>query len=274
MACMKHAASARRTEQRSRWTGSICASRRAASSASSAQRRGKDHRAQRDPRPHPVSGRTEGARTRPWTERDQLMRDVCFIADVAVLPRWMGSGRRSTTSGGAPAIRSGEGGGLPGEDQDPRGSKVRELSKGMVTQLHLALVMAIDASCWCWTSRRWAWTSCTESSSTTRCSTTTSTTPHHPGDDPPGGRDPGRPHRPHVHRPRPHRARVQHGGIRDALREAMVNPENLEAARALKPMTSDRSSAAASCSSTASIARSSPASARCASPASPTSSSR
>src|SRR5215468_2933926 len=25
----------------------------------------------------------------PWAERDQLMRDVCFIADVAVLPRWL-----------------------------------------------------------------------------------------------------------------------------------------------------------------------------------------
>src|SRR5580765_5656964 len=34
----------------------------------------------------------------PWTERDQLMRDVCFIADVAVLPRWIGSGRRWTMS--------------------------------------------------------------------------------------------------------------------------------------------------------------------------------
>src|SRR6266404_5206812 len=65
----------------------------------------------------------------PWTERDQLMRDACFIADVAVLPRF----DRSKAEGflAKTAIR--------------RTSKVRELSKGMVAQLHLALVMAIDA---------------------------------------------------------------------------------------------------------------------------------
>src|ERR1035438_5652419 len=113
--------------------------RRAHSWADRTQRRGQNHRAQRDSRPHAISGGTESAGTRsvvgsdaalsvqegrilgliglngagkttalnailgltqfqgelkvlgrdPWTERKQLMRDVCFIADVAVLPRWL-----------------------------------------------------------------------------------------------------------------------------------------------------------------------------------------
>ena len=83
----------------------------------------------------------------PWTERDQLMRDVCFIADVAVLPRWLRvvAGARLRRRR-APALRSRQGRGLPRQDR-PSSAQARsgELSKGMVTQLHLALVMAIDA---------------------------------------------------------------------------------------------------------------------------------
>jgi ABC-2 type transport system ATP-binding protein len=82
----------------------------------------------------------------PWIERDQLMRDVCFIADVAVLPRWM----RVTqvldyVAGVHPRFDRAKAEGFLVKTEIKSGSKVRELSKGMVTQLHLALVMAIDA---------------------------------------------------------------------------------------------------------------------------------
>src|SRR4030081_644855 len=82
----------------------------------------------------------------PWTERDQLMRDVCFIADVAVLPRWM---RVSQTldyvAGVHPRFARAKAEGLLAKTTIRHTSKVRQLSKGMVAQLHLALVMAIDA---------------------------------------------------------------------------------------------------------------------------------
>jgi ABC-2 type transport system ATP-binding protein len=82
----------------------------------------------------------------PWTERDQLMREVCFIADVAVLPRWMRvSQALEFLTGVHPRFdRVKAEGFLAKTTIEPR-NKVRELSKGMVTQLHLALVMAIDA---------------------------------------------------------------------------------------------------------------------------------
>jgi len=82
----------------------------------------------------------------PWRERDQLMRDVCFIADVAVLPRWI---RVSQTieyvAGVHPRFDRTKAEEFLSQTTIKRGSKVRELSKGMVTQLHLALVMAMDA---------------------------------------------------------------------------------------------------------------------------------
>jgi ABC-2 type transport system ATP-binding protein len=82
----------------------------------------------------------------PWTERDQLMRDVCFISDVAVLPRWMRvSQALDYVAGVHPRFDRAKAEGFLAKTDIPRGSKVRELSKGMVTQLHLALVMAIDA---------------------------------------------------------------------------------------------------------------------------------
>jgi ABC-2 type transport system ATP-binding protein len=82
----------------------------------------------------------------PWTERDQLMRDVCFIADVAVLPRWMRvSQALDYVAGVHPRFRRGKAEGFLAKTTIRRASRVRELSKGMVTQLHLALVMAIDA---------------------------------------------------------------------------------------------------------------------------------
>jgi len=83
----------------------------------------------------------------PWRERDRLMRDVCFIADVAVLPRWMRvSQALDYVAGVHPRFDRAKAEGLLAKTAIKRGSRVRELSKGMVTQLHLALVMAIDAS--------------------------------------------------------------------------------------------------------------------------------
>jgi ABC-2 type transport system ATP-binding protein len=82
----------------------------------------------------------------PWTERDQLMCDVCFISDVAVLPRWMRVSQALDYVGGVhPRFDRARAQGLLAKTNIRHASKVRELSKGMVTQLHLALIMAIDA---------------------------------------------------------------------------------------------------------------------------------
>jgi len=82
----------------------------------------------------------------PWTERDQLMRDVAFIADVAVLPRWIRvSQALDYVAGVHPRFDRAKAERLLAKTDIKRASKVRELSKGMVAQLHLALVMAVDA---------------------------------------------------------------------------------------------------------------------------------
>ncbi|HET6373760.1 MAG TPA: ABC transporter ATP-binding protein, partial [Candidatus Polarisedimenticolia bacterium] len=82
----------------------------------------------------------------PWTERTQIMRDVCFIADVAVLPRWIRVSQViDYVAGVHPRFNRAKAEGFLAKTDIKRSSKVRELSKGMVTQLHLALVMAIDA---------------------------------------------------------------------------------------------------------------------------------
>jgi ABC-2 type transport system ATP-binding protein len=82
----------------------------------------------------------------PWTERDQLMRDICFIADVAILPGWL---RVSQTfdyvAGVHPRFDRAKAERLLAKTTIKAASRVRDLSKGMVTQLHLSLVMAIDA---------------------------------------------------------------------------------------------------------------------------------
>jgi len=82
----------------------------------------------------------------PFRQRKDLLKDICFIADVAVLPRWIKvtqlldfvesvhpnfSRKRAETFLRETKVRS--------------DAKVRELSKGMVTQLHLSIIMAIDA---------------------------------------------------------------------------------------------------------------------------------
>lgn len=82
----------------------------------------------------------------PWKQREQLMREVCFIADVAVLPRWMRvSQALEYVAGVHPRFDRAKAEGFLAKTNIKRTSRVRELSKGMVTQLHLALVMAIDA---------------------------------------------------------------------------------------------------------------------------------
>jgi ABC-2 type transport system ATP-binding protein len=94
----------------------------------------------------PYQGKLRVLGRDPWMERDQLMRDVCFIADVAVLPRWIGvSQLLDYVAGVHPRFDRVKAEGFLTKTTIGRSSKVRELSKGMVTQLHLAIVMAIDA---------------------------------------------------------------------------------------------------------------------------------
>src|SRR5438067_1812730 len=82
----------------------------------------------------------------PWTNRDELMRDVSFIADVAVLPRWIRVSQLLDYVGGVhPRFDRAKAENFLARTTIKRTSKVRELSKGMVAQLHLAIVMAIDA---------------------------------------------------------------------------------------------------------------------------------
>jgi ABC-2 type transport system ATP-binding protein len=82
----------------------------------------------------------------PWKERDQLMRDVCFISDVAVLPRWIKVSQAiDFVAGVHPRFDRSKAEAFLAKTTIRHDQKVRQLSKGMVTQLHLALVMAIDA---------------------------------------------------------------------------------------------------------------------------------
>lgn len=82
----------------------------------------------------------------PWAARDRLMRDVAFIADVAVLPRWLRvSQALDYVAAVHPRFSRARAEELLARTSIGRTSRVRELSKGMIAQLHLALVMAIDA---------------------------------------------------------------------------------------------------------------------------------
>ena len=82
----------------------------------------------------------------PRTQRDDLMQDVCFIADVAVLPRWMRVREAiEFVAGVHPRFDRARCDRFLANTQLKPNLRVRELSKGMIVQLHLALVMAIDA---------------------------------------------------------------------------------------------------------------------------------
>jgi ABC-2 type transport system ATP-binding protein len=94
----------------------------------------------------PFEGELSVLGRNPWTERDALMLDVAFIADIAVLPRWLRvADALDYVAGVHPRFDRAKAEGFLARTAIRRGSRVRELSKGMVAQLHLALVMAIDA---------------------------------------------------------------------------------------------------------------------------------
>jgi ABC-2 type transport system ATP-binding protein len=82
----------------------------------------------------------------PFHQRKKLMQQICFIADVAVLPRWIKVSQLldyvEAVHPNFSRIRAEE---LLSSTKVKSGAKVKELSKGMVTQLHLAIIMSIDA---------------------------------------------------------------------------------------------------------------------------------
>ncbi len=94
----------------------------------------------------PYRGQLQVLGRNPWTQRDQLMRDVSFIADVAVLPRWIKVWQTlDYVAGVHPRFDRAKAESFLSKTAIGRTRRVRDLSKGMVAQLHLALVMAIDA---------------------------------------------------------------------------------------------------------------------------------
>jgi ABC-2 type transport system ATP-binding protein len=94
----------------------------------------------------PFTGELKVLGLDPRSQRDALMREVCFMADVAVLPRWLKVRQAlDYCSGVHPRFQRAIAEDFLAKTDIRMGSRVRELSKGMVTQLHLALVMAIDA---------------------------------------------------------------------------------------------------------------------------------
>jgi ABC-2 type transport system ATP-binding protein len=94
----------------------------------------------------PFQGQLEVLGLDPRRQRAELMRQVSFIADVAVLPRWLRVRQAiDITAGLHPHFSRDKAEAFLAQTEIKRDSKISSLSKGMVTQLHLALVMAIDA---------------------------------------------------------------------------------------------------------------------------------
>lgn len=94
----------------------------------------------------PFEGELDVLGRDPRRERDSLMQDVCFIADVAVLPKWLRvESALDYVAGVHPRFDRTKADAVLARTEIRRRSKVSELSKGMITQLHLALIMAIDA---------------------------------------------------------------------------------------------------------------------------------
>jgi ABC-2 type transport system ATP-binding protein len=94
----------------------------------------------------PYQGQLKVLGRDPWAQRDLLMCDVSFISDVAVLPRWIRvSQALEYVAGVHPRFDRAKAERFLERTSIPRTARVRELSKGMVAQLHLALIMAIDA---------------------------------------------------------------------------------------------------------------------------------
>ncbi len=94
-----------------------------------------------------VRGELEVAGMDPRAARHKLMEEVCFIADVGILPGWMTSRRLlDYVEAAHPRFDRAQAERLLADTDIPADKRIRSLSKGMVTQLHLSLVMAIDAS--------------------------------------------------------------------------------------------------------------------------------
>jgi ABC-2 type transport system ATP-binding protein len=94
----------------------------------------------------PYQGQLQVLGRNPWTQRDQLMRDVSFIADIAVLPGWIKVWQvLDYVAGVHPRFDRGKAESFLSKTTIGHTRRVRDLSKGMIAQLHLALVMAIDA---------------------------------------------------------------------------------------------------------------------------------
>ncbi|HLU07329.1 MAG TPA: ABC transporter ATP-binding protein [Woeseiaceae bacterium] len=82
----------------------------------------------------------------PFRQRKQLMQNICFIADVAVLPRWIRVNQLlDFVESVHPRFSRARAEELLKRTKILPRSKIRELSKGMVTQLHLSIITAIDA---------------------------------------------------------------------------------------------------------------------------------
>tara|TARA_R110002111_G_scaffold132582_1_gene198253 strand:- start:83 stop:952 length:870 start_codon:yes stop_codon:yes gene_type:complete len=82
----------------------------------------------------------------PFRQRRELMQNICFIADVAVLPRWIRvSQLLDFTENVHPRFSRKRANELLSATRIKSSSKVRELSKGMITQLHLSIISAVDA---------------------------------------------------------------------------------------------------------------------------------
>lgn len=93
-----------------------------------------------------VEGSLQVLGLNPFTERVKLLEDVSFIADTAILPRWIKvSEALDYIEGVHPKFSRTKAMGFLAKTNITLNNKVKDLSKGMVTQLHLALIMAIDS---------------------------------------------------------------------------------------------------------------------------------
>jgi ABC-2 type transport system ATP-binding protein len=94
----------------------------------------------------PYQGELQVLGRDPWTQRDRLMCDISFITDVAVLPRWIKVWQvLDYVAGVHPRFDRAKAESFLAKTTIGYARRVRDLSKGMVTQLHLALIMSIDA---------------------------------------------------------------------------------------------------------------------------------
>ena len=208
----------------------------------------------------------------PWRQRDRLMRDACFIADVAVLPRWMRVDQvLDYVAGVHPRFDRAKAEGFLAKTTIGRGSRVRELQQGHGRpapprggdgdRRPPAGARRADAR-----PRH----PLPEAVLRLPAQRLLRRPTHHRGSDPSGRGGGARAHRRRVHRPRPSRSRPQPGRGGVALRRgARASRAGGGGAGARADLTSGGRWTAASCSSTASTASGSKPSAICARPASP-----